>query len=275
MIIARISGGLGNQMFQYAFARAFTHATGMRAVIDTSQVNSTSTASAHREVEINNFTVSIPLRHMSWFRIFSKLSRRDVIEPSFTYNPHIVTAIKDWSYVSGIWQSEKYFKDIRDILLTEFSLKNPLSPTAQPLWAEITKRTAVSIHIRRGDYVVDTKTNSKHGVCPPEYYKKAVDYISSHVQHPQFYIFSDDIAWVKEHMSLPESSIFVSQQGIASYEELMLMKECKHNIVANSSFSWWGAWLNKNPQKIVIAPQKWFNAPIPTTDLLPVSWIQL
>ncbi len=275
MIIVRLSGGLGNQLFQYAFARAYAHTTGKRIVLDIGQLNKASTAGAQRLVEIDKFSISLPLKNMSLFRIFSKLFGKDVIEPSFIYNKAITDSITSSSYVSGIWQTEKYFSFIRDILLKEITPKDPISPSAQAIQANIDAKESISVHIRRGDYVADAKTNSKHGVCPPDYYDRAIKYIVSHTTNPQFFVFSDDIAWAEEHMKFPDSTIFVSDPNIKAHEEMLLMSHCKHNIIANSSFSWWGAWLNKNPSKIIIAPQKWFNVSISTQDLLPTSWIQL
>ncbi len=124
--------------------------------------------------------------------------------------------------------------------------------------------------------MTNTHTNQKHGICPPEYYQQAIKYIQTQVNDPHFFVFSDDIGWVKSHLKIPDPVNYVSNNDISSQEELLLMSSCKHNIIANSSFSWWGAWLNQYPEKIVIAPKKWFNLEtIDTRDLIPETWIRL
>jgi hypothetical protein len=158
----------------------------------------------------------------------------------------------------------------------EFTLKEPLSAISQEYTNKILDtKNAVSIHIRRGDYVLNTSTNKHHGVCNLDYYEAAVEYIREKIESLTFFIFSDDIAWVKENLKL-DNAVFVSSPEIKDYEELILMSKCKHNIIANSSFSWWGAWLNQNPDKIVIAPRQWTTKKTADElDILPKSWIQI
>jgi len=141
---------------------------------------------------------------------------------------------------------------------------------------KIKEKNSVSLHIRRGDYLTMQKAIDTIGVCPLDYYDKAIREITRKIKNPTFFIFSDDINWVKENLKTNSPTIFVSGGKLKDYEELILMSKCKHNIIANSSFSWWGAWLNNNPNKIVIAPKKWFKDTSKNTrDLIPESWLKL
>ena len=181
------------------------------------------------------------------------------------------------TYFSGYWQTEKYFLPIEDKirLAFKFDLKK-VNDRTNSLLLEMKPQNAVSIHIRRGDYEYDL--NAKEvlgGICDMEFYKKSIHYICEKNKDPFFYIFSDDCEWVMEHFSfLLNSSIVDWNKKADSWQDMMLMSQCKHNIIANSSFSWWGAWLNSNPQKIVIAPSKWFNN-FDALDIVPESWIRI
>ena len=182
------------------------------------------------------------------------------------------------SYFIGFWQSEKFFKNIEKIIRKEFTLKNPLSNYANVVFEKI-KSTPISasLHIRRGDYVLEPHTNAYHGVCGLDYYQKAYEELVKKINSPfEIFVFSDDIEWVKENLRLPGKMHFVSNPNIPDYEEMFLMSCCTHNIIANSSFSWWGAWLNPNKNKIVIAPKQWFaNKNEDAKDIVPESWIKI
>ncbi|MEI6304723.1 MAG: alpha-1,2-fucosyltransferase [Candidatus Taylorbacteria bacterium] len=178
----------------------------------------------------------------------------------------------------GYWQNEKYFKSIENNIKKEFTLINPLRSAAKKFAIEIGSLiNSISIHIRRGDYVSDQKTNKYHGTCGPEYYSKAIKYITSKIgSNIHVFVFSDDIEWVKQNMPLKYPVTYVSSPEIPDYEELILMSQCKHNIIANSTFSWWGAWLNENPDKIVIAPKRWtLKGEKNFKDICPPSWTRI
>lgn len=136
---------------------------------------------------------------------------------------------------------------------------------------------AVSLHVRRGDYVSNLTINQFHGTCSLEYYNQAIAQIAKKVETPHFFVFSDDPEWVKSNLKIDYSITIVDHNNAdKNYEDIRLMSLCKHHIIANSSFSWWGAWLCRNPNKIVIAPLKWFNdKSINTTDLIPDGWIKI
>jgi len=179
-------------------------------------------------------------------------------------------------YVNGYWQSEKYFSSIRNQLLTELIPASELSSESQLIYDDIKNHNAVSLHIRRGDYINETNQSIYH-TCSLDYYSKSIDLILSKVTQPKFYIFSDDFEWVKSNLNINQQIQFIEHnKGKNSYQDLILMSKCKHNIIANSSFSWWGAWLNQHENKIVIAPEKWFKSNSKKTqDLIPSTWIQL
>ncbi|MEI6528810.1 MAG: alpha-1,2-fucosyltransferase [Candidatus Falkowbacteria bacterium] len=156
------------------------------------------------------------------------------------------------------------------------SLKESLATKYTELLAEISTTNSVSLHIRRGDYVSDPNTKAAHYTYGMEYYSSAIKLIDSKLDNPVYFIFSDDIAWVKENLKISSSVIFVSAPSTHDYEELMLMSKCKNNIIANSSFSFWGAWLNQNSNKIVIAPKRWNNVyESEYKELLPHSWLKI
>lgn len=161
-------------------------------------------------------------------------------------------------YLDGYWQNEEYFKAIRGTLINEFTLKKSMSFDAKNYISNIYNSQSVSLHVRRSDYVSNIHTNKVHGICKINYYKKAINYVSKNISNPVFYIFSDDLCWCKENFNFLRNKVFVFDTKSA-VEDFELLKSCKHNIIANSSFSWWAGWLNTNTDKIVICPRNWFN----------------
>ena len=292
MIICNIIGGLGNQMFQYAAGRALALRNKTELRLDISGFEN---YALHQGFELQR-VFSCPAaiaspgdirRILGWQsssiarRIlmrprFAALRRRSfVVEPHFHYWPGEFKISGD-CYLSGYWQSEKYFKSIEDIIRSEFSFKTALSGANAELAHQINETNAVSLHIRRGDYVENAKTLATHGVCSLDYYQKAIRHIAERMPHPVFFLFSDDIAWVKGNLKIDFPCRHVSHnRGLESYNDMHLMSLCRHHIIANSSFSWWGAWLNPYPNKIVIAPVKWFANGTTVDDLLPSDWIKL
>lgn len=197
---------------------------------------------------------------------------RLVVEPYFHYWPGI-REVSHNAYLAGYWQSEKYLSDVSETIRADFTFRHPLSEQNAELAGRIGQTMAVSLHVRRGDYVSDTKTNAAHGLCSLEYYRAAVLHIAKHVERPKFFVFSDDIAWVKTNLKIDYPCRYVDHNlGAESYNDMRLMSLCRHHIIANSSFSWWGAWLNPRADKLVIAPRKWFANESDTKDLLPIGW---
>ena len=169
------------------------------------------------------------------------------------------------AYLQGWFQNEKYFKSYRDIIINEFVPVNKVKPD-KDIQDLIENEETVSVHIRRGDY------KSIGYTLPVKYYTKAIDYIASKTDKPYFLFFSDDIDWVKENMQIPDRRFFVSGDSYKDYEQMMLMSRCSHNIIANSTFSWWGAWLNRNSDKIVTAPRMWMRLKDPLS-IVPKDWV--
>ena len=271
MIITKLIGGLGNQMFQYAAGRRAAYVNKTELKLDTSWFKNPDGA-IKRDYLLNVFNIE------EVFATKEEINKFNVRNQGLlTLFYKKILKINNNTYLEGYWQSEKYFKDIKDIIRKEFILKNKADVANQKMIRQIKNCDSVSIHIRRGDYVFDEKTNKYHGFCDLDYYLKAVVLIAKKVKNPQFFVFSDDPIWVKQNLHLKFPYLYVDHNtGKKDYEDMRLMSECKHNIIANSSFSWWGAWLNKNKDKIVIAPKKWFReSSINTKDLIPKSWIKI
>jgi hypothetical protein len=145
------------------------------------------------------------------------------------------------------------------------------------LLEEIRSRCAVAVHVRRGDYVRNARTNEFHGLCTPEYYQAAAKYVVDRIDEPTFLVFSDEPEWVQANLKLGRPTIYVTHDGnCAPHHDMWLMSQCSHHIIANSSFSWWGAWLCRNEKKMVVAPKRWFRDPkVNTSDLIPECWITI
>ncbi len=295
--IVKLMGGLGNQMFQYAFSKALQNKFKEPILLDLSWFEDVkkSKDTTHRPYDLDVFNLDASFatpkqvkkcmneKESKIAKFFRKLRKRPnpqsnkVVEKNaIEFDEQLLEYKKDAYYI-GYYQSEKYFEDIRELLLKEFSPKEALDSKNQDMLDKINSHNSVSLHVRRGDYVTNPNANAFHGTCSLDYYKNAIEYISSKVKNPHFYLFSDDINWVIENLKIdyPFTIVDINNER-AAYLDMELMKHCKHNIIANSSFSWWGAWLNENPDKIVIAPQKWFNNPDTNTDdLLLEDWIKI
>lgn len=252
MIIVRILGGLGNQMFQYAYARALS-LNGYDVQLDISKFKK---YKLHGGYQLDKYKIDLkPAKPLSIFlgKVGLKPTKK---EKSLLFNSDFKT-LKGNEYVKGYFQTEKYFKEIRETLLSEFILKQKVSLQTQEIEQQIlTSKNSCSLHIRRGDYISDEKANKVHGTCNLDYYQKAIEIINKKYFNTTFFIFSDDISWTQENLKV-DKAVFVDVKSIP-HEDLYLMSVCKNNITANSSFSWWGAWLNKNEHKTVISPKNWF-----------------
>jgi hypothetical protein len=292
MIIANLIGGLGNQMFQYATGRAVAHRHGVPLLLDASGF-------AHydlRRYELGELAIQARLATDEELakagvksaeptllnRVKKSLGldrpANQLKEASFTYDARIEQATPP-VYLDGYWQSERYFANIADLLRQEFMLKEPADAANAAIAARIAEAGAgaVSLHIRRGDYVSNAQTSQYHGVCSLDYYRAAVEHVSTRVAAPHFFVFSDDHAWVSENFKMSQPVTLVDVNGAdRGVWDMALMKACRHHIIANSSFSWWGAWLNPHADKVVVAPERWFSgASHDTTDLVPASWTRL
>lgn len=176
----------------------------------------------------------------------------------------------------GYWQSEKYFRNIEQTIRQDLTLKEKQNETFNNILLQIESCTSISLHIRRTDYLI-SKHRQIYNICSKEYYEQALKIITNKVSdRSKLFVFSDDINWVKNNLTFSVPTIFVSDNGFKDYQDLILMSTCKHNITANSTLSWWGAWLNGNKGKIVITPEKWYlNSKIDNKDLIPETWIRV
>ena len=262
MKIINLKGGLGNQMFQYAYGRAL-ELSGKKILFNTSFFNGTKAKiDTARDYKLNNFNIE------------TKTNFSDESHPIFSFIDKVLSKLhlKKYDY----WQNERFFKTIESNIRSEFKLKKPLDNKFDNIVKQIENTPSVALHVRRGDYVNDKKTQIIHDVCGLEYYSKSIDIMRGQINNPVFFVFSDDIDWVSKNLEVPYPSFWVSNLEGKDYEELILMSKCKHNIIANSSFSWWGAWLNSNPDKIVVAPKQWLvNRTSNEVDVLPKTWIQI
>lgn len=297
MICIQLNGGLGNQMFQYACGRSLAYKNKTCLVLDLSRLNNNVEDSGitKRYFVLDIFRLHakeatiIELKKIKplLYRIINSISINILfkgiqspnyfIERKINYNSKIEN-VTDNCFLSGYWQSEKYFSSVESLIREDFTFPIDLDIDNMHHLNKIKLTNSISLHIRRTDFV-NNESHDIHGICSMDYYVKAVHYMSNFVENPVYYIFSDDIDWAKRNLKLHYVSYFISgNSGDSSYIDMLLMSNCKHNIIANSSFSWWGAWLNENPEKVVIAPEKWFDYfefNRLTNDLIPDKWIRL
>jgi hypothetical protein len=292
VIIVNLIGGLGNQMFQYAAGRAVSLRLAAPLRLDVSDFASyglhqgfelSKVFACNPEIATEKEVLDLLGWRASWLarRILMRPSlamlhgTKLVVEPHFHYWPGI-REVSHNAYLAGYWQSEKYFRDASETIRADFTFRHPLSKQNAETAERIGQAMAVSLHMRRGDYASNPKTNTAHGLCSLEYYRAAVLHMAEHIERPEFFVFSDDIAWVKANLKIDFPCRYVDHnQGAESYNDMRLMSLCRHHVIANSSFSWWGAWLNPDPGKIVIAPSRWFANGKRVEDLLPASWVLL
>lgn len=287
MISVRLAGGLGNQMFQYACGRALARRSGHELVLDTTLLHrpeltmprpyglgvfrlaarlATPAELAEQPSALERLKARLGLRVASGWNLLN--------EPHFHFTPGLFPAQFQRLALLGFWQSEKYFCDHADIIRRDFSLRPEHAVRLDTALLERMRSAAsISLHIRRGDYVTDASTSHIHGVCPPDYYRRAATQLAAQVRAPEFFVFTDDPAWARENLKLDFPQHLVSDGSWQDFEELILMSHCRHHIIANSSFSWWGAWLDPRPDKLVCAPKAWFqHSPNDTRDLVPAAW---
>lgn len=291
MIITRLIGGLGNQMFQYAAGKALACRHGVEVKVDLSELNKQAGEQyTQRHYELGIFDSGIQVATENELRDFtggdrSRL-RREVqrrlpflfnslcaVESGAAYHPQFESYPRH-TMLQGFWQSERYFRDYEQEIRNDFRFRSSVLEATRSLRETIASCEAVSLHVRRGDYVSNPSANQFHGLCSPRYYEQAVRHLAALHPDIRLFVFSDDIAWCRENLSFSQSVQFMETGS--PYEDLYLMSQCRHNIIANSSFSWWGAWLNAHAGKIVVAPQQWFQDPsVNTSDIIPASWIRL
>jgi hypothetical protein len=284
-VISRLHGGLGNQLFQYAVGRAVALRTGSELLLDTRKF----TKANPFQYDLGHFRIKAriaddrelppgkdaPVAYGLW-RLFGR-SPRFVREKGLGYNASIENLGAN-CYLHGYFQSERYFAAIADTLRRELSLVSAASGANAEMAERIRGGPSVSMHIRRGDYVSSAKARSTHGAPELAFYTRALREIRTRTgEDPVVYVFSNDPAWVRENMQVDAELVPVAiNDGRTAHEDLRLMSLCDHHVIANSTFSWWGAWLNPSPTKIVAAPARWFASPkLSNPDITPDNWLRL
>lgn len=286
-MIIRITGGIGNQMFQYAFKKKIDQMTGTNNQID---VRFYSDHSAHngyelqsvfgiKDNEYNGSLIPPSEKHKYYSRLCYYLNKRMIvaskymIEVMINYSDAYKSAMAEDYYFDGYWQSQDYFQDIEDEIRNTFVFPGFDEDKNIEICKTAREKNCVSLHVRRGDFL---KASKFVALGSGSYYDRAVSLIKSKVDDPVFIVMSDDIEWCREHFN-EEKMIFVDwNSGSKSYRDMQIMSICKHNIVANSSFSWWGAWLNNNPEKIVIAPSRFYtDNKRDESHILPAEWTKI
>lgn len=285
MKIIRFLGGLGNQMFQYACYKALK----TRYPDTKADLSSFRLEQHHIGYELYHiFNINLDeayalssgiynTQNRKW--IFRKLRRVLNIKGCyheeqllFKFDPNIFSDNRS-GYYYGFWQNEQYFSNISDQIRKDFDFKPELSKQNTDVLNEIKQENSVSIHVRRGDYVNHPSFGS---ICEKDYYQNAINTVNQQTDSAKFFIFSNDIQWCINNLNIKDCVFISGNTGTNSYIDMQLMSNCKHNIIANSSFSWWAAWLNVNPNKIVVGPQKWLNeTQYDTSTLFPDGWIRL
>ena len=293
MIVVQITGGLGNQMFQYAAAKSLSlhHKVELRLDLQSFKREILPELEVPRAFELTvfeNFSYTEAtlqdiksFNSHSWLqkriqKILPPHKRKVYLEKQYPFDKNFYRSNKH-IYLKGHRQTEKYFARHAEEVRRIYQIKHSAIADVEGFASEVRGFTSVAVHVRRGDYLRLPIILNWHGVLSKEYYLNALQLIKSKFNNPRFFYFSDDIEWVEKELCSSFPGIIVSNSISKTHlHDFYLMQSCKHQIIANSTFSWWAAWMNPNPEKIVIAPKKWFNkAPYDTRDLIPESWISI
>lgn len=290
MVIARISGGLGNQLFQYALGKSLALLNNTSLYIDLSYYKYEYETDTPRKFKLHPFALDCSILDTSPYVYVSKATKllpnrsfrpfvQFVKEEQFHIDPAVLETRANLIILDGCWQSEGYFANCADVIRKDLTFKRETGDLFASYKAKIERTDVpVSLHIRRGDYVSHPEFSQSFGFLGLDYYNKAIPVMAQRFPNATFFIFSDDPEWVRENLPLNVPHEFVINTGRdADLDDLQLMSLCDHHIIANSSFSWWGAWLNPKRNKLVIAPERWFkNKPSwDTKDLIPAAWMRI
>jgi hypothetical protein len=303
MVVVTLMGGLGNQMFQYAVGKALALAHSTRLTLDLSQLEAKNASpnNVQRSYDLDIFKLEcdiisknelqtltkrpkqlVRMRALSEW-IWSRLNHRKneytlVKEKSLRFDPSVFSKGSNL-LLEGYFQSEQYFIDIHNIIRKEFQFAPPKSSRASAMASAIRSSESVFLNVRRGDFAHNPRSNAFHGLLPVGYYQNAIEFLLKRLDNPQFFVFSDDIEWCKINLNIPGITTFVdhTHKGHKFSEYLWLMTLCRHAIIANSTFAWWGAWLGSNASQMVVAPRDWFRdkAANANNDVVPQRWIRL
>jgi hypothetical protein len=278
MIIVKLMGGMGNQMFQYAFARSISLKTNTEFKIDLSFLKRRDLGEnfTYRDFDLDIFNIPENI-----IKEIQTDNLQSVSEKMFSYSQETVNTIEqnigNDLYLDGYWQSYKYFEEFEDYIKKDFTFKNLVEnnkdTNVKNMFNDIIKSNSVMVNIRRSDYL----NNNFHGVMGSDYINESSKIIESKIDNPKYFVFSDDIEWCKENIKLNNMVIVDHKYKGDRFDlYLQLMKSCKHFIIPNSTFAWWAAWLSDNKNKIVISPKSWFtDFNINTNDLIPSNWVRI
>lgn len=293
MKLVAATGGLGNQMFDYAFMVRLSR-DNKASMFHPYKDNSKRYGHAGFQLEEifelrpsdRKKRIGVSLFGAYWHatRLFPKrltptllglVGMHEVkVEENFVYYPEALQSSHKNELFMGTWQSQQYFEGAEDDVRKAFTFKEELlnEPT-QKLRSAIEACNAVSLHVRRDDYLSTQYAQGFGGICTKEYYQNAIAFMKKHMDGASLFVFSDDINWCRENLDLDDATFVDCNHGEESWQDMYLMSRCKHNIIANSTFSWWGAWLNAYPDKIVVAPDKWWNGL--KDDVVPDEWVRI
>lgn len=296
MIIVNLAGGMGNQMFQYAAGRYLSekHKTVLKLDLTFLLDRAPRRDFVYRDYDLDLFNLKAEFasadetisfgKHRRVGRILYGVRQKlDATLPVYLrenpwhFDPRFFH-IPDHAYLDGFWQSEKYFKEIEPIIRKEFTFRDDLDERGREMAERIAAVNAVCLNVRRGDYVSSPSANQHHGVCGVDYFMRAAEVIAGRINSPHFFVFSDDIEWCRANLRLDYPFMLVGNEyaGNKFGQKLQLMIKCGHFIIPNSSFGWWAAWLNPDPDKVVVAPMHWCrNKRVNTAEFLPPEWIKI
>ncbi len=290
MVISRITSGIGNQLFQYAIGRQLAHRLNTSLYFDLSYYHQTYDTDTPRQFRLDQFQIDYRLLDTSPWRTVSRMTKllpgrslpplcRFLQESGFHMQPEILTQRAALLVLDGFWQSEQYFAEVALLIRQELTFTHQPGPAFATYKIQIEQANApISVHIRRGDYVSHVEFSQSFGFVGLDYYKRAIAQLTAQFPNRTLFVFSDDLAWVEANLPLPQPATLVHNTGPnADLDDLRLMSLCHHHIIANSSFSWWGAWLNSASEKVVIAPANWFRHKPgwDTRDLISTTWLQV
>jgi len=302
MIIVRINGGLGNQLFQYATARAISLKLNRKLFLDKSwyrdihiqENRSDPNATTHRDFLLNYFSVQsrvINKIHLNWIKRleirsrnsnFFKFLREGPLNifsyKTINHNNYSLESIQEHPhvYLIGYWQNNNIIDDYKNQISNDLILRHSLSTNNEHYLKSINTTNSVAIHFRRCDYQSKSKSRDVHASCSNNYYYEGIEYLQNNMNNLHYFIFSDDMTWVKNNIDFNANITFIDNDG-PSHEHFYLMSQCKHQITANSTYSWWAAWLNTYPGKVIITPKYWYNdKQLNNTVIhLPNEWIRI
>jgi hypothetical protein len=292
MIVVKMQGGLGNQMFQYAAGRGLAARLGCRLFLDLSWFRRLPKGATPRVWELGRYPISAELLDpcdatSPWFWSMERLGclwrtegswnwARSLREDARKFDDRLFS-LKGKRVLEGYWQCPAYFESVADSLRQELSPMDAMGAEDASV-AELIKSSgsrAVAVHVRRGDYLVGVHA-AHHGVCDDDYYRTAFAWMRERLPSPQFFVFSDDPQWVASRPDLFEGAIQVLHNGPEqAFQDIRLMSMCSAHVIANSSFSWWGAWLSNGRSDLVVAPARWLADGSSVPRLLPSSWSRL